>query len=172
MKKQIATLAAVAMLALGFAPLAFADSTVSATVNGGASVTPPGITVVPTGITQTFLIGADNGYRVTHVVFDGLQIGTPSSFDFTGTALDPAIHTLDVTAEGDGGGGMIYCSGPSAPGWNVGIPGGGCGGTDMFVARGATLFIATPTKNGLAGSGGYNFTCPDFYPSGCMVPTK
>lgn len=157
------------MLALGFAPLAFADSIVTASAGTGASVSPSGSVLVTTGSVQSFSFGASNGYRVSGVSFDGSNLGAIGSFDFTGDLTD---HTLSVSATGDGGGGLIYCSGPSAPGWNVGLPGGGCGGTDIFVARGATVFIAAPTKNGLAGSGGYNFTCPDFYPSGCMVPNK
>ncbi len=31
-----------------------------------------------------------------------------------------------VSSGGGGGNGQIWCSGPSAPGWNVSLPGGGC----------------------------------------------
>ena len=35
-----------------------------------------------------------------------------------------------------GGGGQVYCSAPTAPGWNVSLPGGGCGSTKVYTPYG------------------------------------
>jgi hypothetical protein len=39
--------------------------------------------------------------------------------------LDPTIHQSSAAAAGSAG--LPWCSGPLAPGWNVSLPGGGCG---------------------------------------------
>ncbi len=40
----------------------------------------------------------------------------------------PTVSTGGSVPSGSsGGGGMLYCSGPMSPGWNVSLPGGGCG---------------------------------------------
>lgn len=167
MKNKFLAVAVAAALFMGPAA-AFADSNVTASAGAHASVSPAGTTFVATGATQTFTFGADHGYSVSGVTFDGSSLGAVGSFGFTGDLTD---HSINVTAQGDGGGGMIYCSGPSAPGYRVDLPGGGCGGTSIFVARGATISI--PSKSKLPGAAATSFTCPDFYPSGCMVdPAK
>lgn len=40
----------------------------------------------------------------------------------------PPAETPAPQSHGGGGGGMPWCSGPMAPGWNVSLPNGGCGG--------------------------------------------
>jgi hypothetical protein len=133
-----------------FAPLiSFADSTVIATAGAGANVSPSGTVIVASGITQTFSIGADQGFQVSDVSLDGTSVGPVDSVDFTGIDVDALTHTLDVSATSLGGGSLPYYSGPYAPGWNVSLPGGGCGGTGKFVP---------------AGSAG----CPFWFPEGFM----
>lgn len=154
MKNLLAT--ALVAAATLFPVAAFADSNVTASADNGSSVSPSGLTVVPTGVTQTFSIGANPGYTLSDVSLDGISVGAASSVDFTGIAWDPTDHTIDVSsfADGtDGSGGQPYCSGPMAPGWNVSIPGGGCG----------SKFTFEPVSSGL---------CPIMDNQGCMVPNK
>ena len=105
-------------------------------------------------------------YPVTAV--DGRGIATPVTFDqiFSGESLveirlalggerdwDFDWTSFSIPApENSGGGSMIPCSGPMAPGWQTGIPGGGCGGDAMHVNPGEG-------------------DCPAWYPRsmGCMV---
>lgn len=54
-----------------------------------------------------------------------------------------AVFAIDETpppstSTSGNGGGNIYCSGPLAPGWNVSLPGGGCGGTTGTVLGAST----------------------------------
>ena len=128
--------------------ISFADSTVNASSDSGSSVNPSGVTIVPTGIIQTFTFNVDNGYLLGGVTLDGQSLGKISSYDFTGINNDPTTHSLSVSSVASGGS-MPYCSGPEAPGWIEGIPGGGCGGTATHVQ---------------AGSEG----CPFWFPAGCM----
>ena len=41
------------------------------------------------------------------------------------------------------GGGQVYCSGPSAPGWNVSLPGGGCGSSSGVDVPATSVAIKT-----------------------------
>lgn len=169
MKNKFLAVAVAAALFMGPAA-AFADSTVTATSGTGATITPAGNIVVPTGAVQVFNFGASTGYKVSDITLDGASIGVQNSINFIGDLTD---HLLNVSAKlTDGGGGtMPYCSGPMAPGYRVDLPGGGCGGTQIYVARGTTVSI--PSKSKLPGAAATSFTCPAFYPSGCMVdPAK
>lgn len=51
--------------------------------------------------------------------------------------VDPSV-VVDVVPT-LGGGGQVFCSSPTAPGWNVSLPHGGCGGTSSFITFGAPL---------------------------------
>lgn len=113
---------------------AFADSTVTASAGTGATVSPSGAVVVPTGVVQTFNSGAQNGYTLSNVSVDGVDQGDVSTVNFTGLAWDFFSHTIIVSAtQVVQGGGQPYCSGPEAPGWNVSLPGGGCGSNENFI---------------------------------------
>lgn len=153
MKKALAL---VAVLSFLFPFAAFADSSVTATAGTGATVTPSGVTVVPTGVDQTFSIGAADGYHLTGVVFDGIDQGVVGSVDFTGIAADVVDHTLFAAASINAptGGSQPFCSSPSAPGWRVGLIGGGCGGSQVFLQPGQSY-----------GS----FVCPDAFVAGCVL---
>jgi hypothetical protein len=135
MKNTIAIVSV--LLVLPF--VASADSTVVATAGTGASVSPSGSVIVSTGDTQTFGVSALTGYHLSSVVFDGVDLGTPSSVDFTGIDADTVDHTLDAFAMANPEGALPYCSGPSAPGWNVSLPGGGCSDSKvMFYPAGSS----------------------------------
>lgn len=53
-----------------------------------------------------------------------LVLPTPSP---TPTTPTPAPSTPTSAQPQNSGNGMIWCSGPQAPGWNVNLPDGGCG---------------------------------------------
>ena len=139
MNKIIGIVTGIALLALPAVSLA--DSTVTATAGTGASVSPSGVVVVPTGTTQTFFAGANTGYTLSDVSLDGISQGAIGEVDFTGIDGDAVSHTLDVSATQNapvGGGGIIPCSSPLAVGWNVSLLGGGCGVTETFVPYNGT----------------------------------
>lgn len=136
MKKTISIALSIAFL---IPSLAFADSTVIATAGTGATINPSGTTVVATGDTQVFNFGADQGYHLTNVAFDGIGQGVISSLDFVG---DLADHTISAFAgiNASTGGTQPFCSSPMAPGWNVAMIGGGCGSTQLYVPFGAAFY--------------------------------
>ncbi len=151
MNKIISVLLAGAL----FAPfVAAASSTVVAIGGAGVSVTPSGTVVVPTGVTQTFSPFTSTGYVLSSVSLDGVAQAL-GSVDFTGLAIDPVTHdlTFGATASIVGGGTMPFCSGPMAPGWNVSLPGGGCGGTATYIPK----------------TTGTSSICPDWFPNGCVI---
>lgn len=82
-----------------------ANSTVDGNITGNVSVTNPG-TLVP----GSFLI----------------------TYNVTDSVLDSATASRGLTVLGSGGG-MIFCSGPLAPGWNTSVPDGNCGSKTLFV---------------------------------------
>lgn len=52
---------------------------------------------------------------------------TPTPAPYTPeTSVAPQISPPTVPATPNTGNGMIWCSGPQAPGWNVNLPDGGC----------------------------------------------
>ncbi len=52
---------------------------------------------------------------------------TPKDAGELGSPPTPSPSPLPSTAaSGGAGNGMIWCSGPQAPGWNVSLPNGGC----------------------------------------------
>jgi hypothetical protein len=127
--KKLALVAVLSFCSVAFPLAAFADSSVTSTAVVGATISPIGVTVVPTGVTQAYTIGATPGYQSTGLTLDGVsQTVVGDVFDFVGDTTD---HTIVATASADvqtstGGGGMVSCSGPLAPGWNVSLPNGGC----------------------------------------------
>lgn len=121
--------------------VASADSLVTATAGVGATVSPAGIVVVPTGITQSFFPGAFTGFTLSDVSVDGVSQGAVGSVDIVG---DLSTHTVDVSATSNAvasGSGMIWGSSPLAPGWNVNLPDGGFGGTSHFVKYDGTTCL-------------------------------
>ncbi len=84
------------------------------------------------------------------------------SYNVTDSALDSATasRTFTVVSEGSL---MPYCSGPSAPGWQMGLDGGGCGGTGRVVPAGATYTV------GNAGAIATLKVCPFWFVGGCLV---
>lgn len=139
--------------ALVFAPAAaFANSTVNATAGTGATISPGGTVVVPTGTTQTFTFGARKGYEISNVTFNGGSLGAVTSYRFTEDGND---HTLRVSASRIGAATQPWCSSPTAPGWNVNYADGGCGGSNIYVAYGSTTLL----KSGLETTCTFRFGC-------------
>jgi hypothetical protein len=153
----------IALLVLAFAlpAAAFAATPqVTLTLQGGSvsitsaqSYSEPGFSAFSTvdgditGNVQVSGVDTSIGdHTITYYVQDSTFIDPITTPD----AFATASRALTVVASGSG---MIPCSGPLAPGWNVSLPGGGCGGTD-------TLFrVNQPMPDGT--------TCAFF--SGCMV---
>ena len=116
---------------------------VTASADAGSTISPSGVTSVATGVTQGFGIGADAGFHLVDVSFDGISQGVVSNVNVTGDGVD---HSINVTSENNGGGSLLFCSGPLAPGYNVSLVGGGCGQTTSYVPFGhalGTLFGGT-----------------------------
>lgn len=147
---------AVGLSLLALPLVTFASSTVTATAGTGATVSPSGVTVVPQGTTQQFTFGASQGYTLSNVSLDGVSQGAVSSLGFTGLANSTDSIVASATANVVGGGSLMWCSGPMAPGYNVGMVGGGCGATTSYVV--------------------YNHAMPDgtlcAFNSGCMVENR
>jgi hypothetical protein len=154
MKKLLTAFALAAL----FAPVAaLADSTITATTDTGSFVSPSGTLTVPTGADQLFTIRANDGFTLTSVSLDGAPQPL-GSVDFVGVDADTVDHTLFVSSQANAptGGTMPWCSGPLAPGYNVSLPGGGCGQTTSLVPYNHPLGDGT--------------LCP--FNNGCMVPIK
>jgi hypothetical protein len=145
MNKVIGLAAGLTLLAVPF--ISFADSTVDTSAAQGTSISPDGA-IVPTGDTQVFTIGVDNNYKLTNVTVDGTSEGAVGSVGITGIAMDSTVHTISTSAMFMGGGTLPYCSGPSAPGWHMGLPDGGCGGKDMIIVPAGTDGCAWYIFNG------------------------
>lgn len=113
----------IVLSALVFSPFVSSAHTIDASASGGASISPSGSITVAPGDSQAFSIGAASGTHITDVVVDGNSVGVVTSYLFDNVSAD---HSISVFAMGNPGGGMLYCSGPMAPGWNVSLPNGGC----------------------------------------------
>lgn len=106
-----------------FSPLVSLAHTIDASASGGATISPSGSMTVAPGDSQAFALGSSDGTHITDVVVDGSSIGVVTSYLFDNVSAD---HSISVFAMGNPGGGLLYCSGPMAPGWNVSLPDGGC----------------------------------------------
>lgn len=139
MKKIISL---VAVLVLISPALTLADSTVTASSDTGSSISPSGVTVVPTGDTQIFTASVNQGYELTGISVDGVSQGNATTVGFTGQDADTVDHTIAVSSFFvPTGGSLLFCSGPEAPGYTVGLVGGGCGGTSIYVPFNGTLCL-------------------------------
>lgn len=132
MKNLIGFSLALSLLAVPFT--SFADSIVSASAGAGATISPSGSVVVTTGVTQVFSIGASAGYALSNVSVDGISQGAIGSYSLLGDLVDHSISAFAVSQ----GSLMPFCSGPMAPGWQMGVVGGGCGGRQVWVAAGTS----------------------------------
>jgi PKD repeat protein len=68
--------------------------TVTATAGAGGTVSPPGVTTLNCGSSQSYTITADSGFHVLDVQVDGVSVGGVGTYTFTGVA---ANHTLSAT---------------------------------------------------------------------------
>lgn len=145
MKKLLGFAVAASLLvpALAFASVDITLSGGTVTISQGQSYSEPGYSAFST-------VDGD----VTGLVgVSGVDTSVGShtiTYEVTDSALDSASVSRTLIVQG-GGSVMPFCSGPMAPGWQIGVAGGGCGGTEVFLP---------------AGSPG----CPWFFMSGCILP--
>lgn len=130
--------AAILVSVLAFAPM-FALASVNIDLSGGAVSVTRGSSYVEPGYSALSTIDGDVTGNVS-VTNPGT--GTVGKFTIlysvTDSALDTATASRDLTVMG-GGSGMIFCSGPMAPGWNTSLPDGGCNSQTQFVSFGGPL---------------------------------
>ena len=67
--------------------------TITASAGVGGTISPIGITTLTTGSSLTYSISANAGYCINSVVVDGVNVGSISTYTFTGIA---ASHTIAV----------------------------------------------------------------------------
>lgn len=140
MKKLL--IGSVLLFALPFISSASSFTITAGGTNGG-TISPSGNVSVTSGGSQAFSIGSADGTHVSDVSVDGSSVGTPNSYEFDNVL---ANHSISVTAMSNGSGGLLYCSGPMAPGWNVSLPDGGCG------PKAAPVYLPTATVQNYDGS--------------------
>jgi len=70
---------------------------VTATAGAGGTITPAGTVSVPFGTAQSFVITADRGYFIDHLLVDGASVvpGNASSWTYTFAAV-AAPHTIEA----------------------------------------------------------------------------
>lgn len=57
------------------------------------------------------------------------------TYSVTDSTLESAFSSRGIVISA--GSVMPYCSGPQAPGWQIGVDGGGCGGTGKLIPAGS-----------------------------------
>lgn len=139
MKNKITILATV-LTALVFAGPALASADVSITLNGANPVTlTAGSPFVEPGFTAFSTVDGDISSQVSETPVNTSTVGDSTvNYSVTDSALDTATASRGVVVTSNGGGGLIYCSGPMAPGYVAGTPGGGCGSPDYVPFNGPT----------------------------------
>jgi hypothetical protein len=68
--------------------------TITATAGSGGSISPPGITTLSTGGSQTYTITPNTGYHIADVSVDGLSQGAVGNYPFTNVQ---ANHTISAS---------------------------------------------------------------------------
>ena len=58
---------------------------------GSGTITPATAQAVYAGDSETFVIAQNAGYEIADVLVDGLSVGTPTAYEFTGVAADGTI---------------------------------------------------------------------------------
>lgn len=84
--------------------------TITASSGSGGSVTPPGVTTVNEGSSQTYQISAADGYRITDVLIDNVSVGPVNTYSFSGITSNHTIsasfsiltYTINASAETGG----------------------------------------------------------------------
>lgn len=157
MKYLISLLTVLSVLVLPAAASASVGITLdggSVVINAGQSYNEPGYSAfssfdgIITNLVQVSGIGTLPG---TYTI----------GYNVTDSNLDSATASRSLTVRAVGNG-QIWCSGPSAPGWNVTYPDGGCGGTSRWVSYNQPI-------NMVGVFGGIDTSLCE-YRQGCMVP--
>lgn len=142
MNKLIATGLTIATMAFPALALASVDITLtggSVSFQAGDVYSEPGYSALST------TDGVVTGSVVTSNNINQMMAGTYSvNYNVTDSALDSdsevrsvsVYNVPEVSVSGGSSGAQPFCSSPMAPGWNVSLPGGGCGGTATFLLPG------------------------------------
>lgn len=137
-------LALVSVLSVLVLPTA-ALASVSISLSGGAVTLSSGQNYSEPGYSAFSTV--DGNVTSSVNVTGGVNASQPGTYvigySVTDSALDSDFASRLVTVEGIGGGDMPFCSGPMAPGWNVSLPDGGCGGSSIFFQYGALVNAQT-----------------------------
>lgn len=67
--------------------------TLTASAGSGGSISPSGSVAISQGLSQTFAITPNNGYKITAVTVDGASVGALSSYTFSNIS---ASHTISA----------------------------------------------------------------------------
>lgn len=113
---------------------AFASTTIS--LNGGAVTVTQNQPFSDPGFSANSTNFGDVSGQVFTTPVNTSVVGNTSEFYSYGPDLDgdtaSASRSVTVDAANTGGGGLMFCSGPLAPGWTNGVAGGGCGQSFTF----------------------------------------
>lgn len=151
MKKLIGSI-----VVLGFLVPMFAFASVNITLNGSNPVEVTGNSYNEPGYSANSTV---DGNITSSVVTSGLIRSATQgnlytvNYSVTDSALSTASASRTIIFST--GGGMPYCSGPMAPGWQVGVSGGGCSRASIMVNPGETV---------------QGFKCPEYIMTGCRLP--
>lgn len=164
MKKIFGLITAAALFALPVA--AFADTSITLSGANPQTVSQGSVYIDPGYSAFSTVDGDITSSVITSSVDTSVSGTTERDYSVTDSTGDSAsaVRSIDVSGGGDT---MPYCSSPSAPGWNVSLPDGGCGGSEIFVPSGASYTVGA-TKLAAA----HVETCPIWFMAGCMVPKQ
>lgn len=143
------------MVLSGILVPSLALASVDITLNGSNPFEVTSTSYNEPGYTANSTVDGDVTSSVTSSGLQRTSVGNVYTVNYSVT--DSALSTTNAsrTVVFNTGGSMPYCSGPMAPGWQVGVNGGGCSRASITVNPGET-------KDG--------FYCPMFFTSGCRLP--
>jgi hypothetical protein len=84
--------------------------TITASSGSGGSITPPGVTTLNEGSSQTYQVVPADGYRITDVLIDNVSVGPVSTYSFSSVTSNHTIsasfsiltYTINASAETGG----------------------------------------------------------------------
>lgn len=75
-----------------------ADNIITSSSGPNGSINPTGVITVPWGGNQLFTFSPITGYQVSNVIVNGISVGTPTQYQFTGVTQDQTIHVTFAPA--------------------------------------------------------------------------
>ena len=104
-------------------PASVPTYTITASSGANGTVTPAGVTTVPSGGSQSYAITPTTGYHVADVLVDGSSVGAVTSYNFTNVVANHtisasfAINTFTITAS-SGANGSVTPAGVTTVNYN------------------------------------------------------